>query len=84
MRHGMMSGRIAIPIHDDAGRLVAYCGRALGGVEPRYRFPAGFQKSQVLFHHHRARAGNGGQVIVVEGFVDCMHVYRAGFPAWSL
>jgi len=76
---GLMSGRIAIPIHDDAGRLVAYCGRAVDGTEPRYRFPAGFQKSLVLFHHHQARAA-GDQVIVVEGFFDCMRVYQAGFP----
>ena len=78
---GLMSGRIAIPIHDDAGRLVAYCGRALDGVEPRYRFPAGFQKSQLLFHFHWARAAGSGQVIVVEGFFDCMHVYQAGFSS---
>jgi DNA primase len=78
--HGLMSGRIAIPIHDDAGRLVAYCGRALGGDEPRYLFPAGFQKSQVLFHYDRARVAGGNQVIVVEGFFDCMSVYQAGFP----
>ena len=77
---GLMSGRIAIPIHDDVGRLVAYCGRAVDGSEPRYRFPAGFQKSQVLFHYDRARAADGDQVIVVEGFFGCMRVYQAGFP----
>jgi DNA primase len=79
--HGLMSGRIAIPIHDDAGRLVAYCGRAMEGAEPRYRFPVGFQKSQVLFHYDRARAAGSDQVIVVEGFFDCMRVYQAGFPS---
>jgi len=78
--HGLMSGRIAIPIHDDAGRLVAYCGRAVDGGEPRYRFPAGFQKSLGLFHYDRARVAGGDQVIVVEGFFDCMRVYQAGFP----
>lgn len=77
---GLMSGRIAIPIHDEAGRLVAYCGRALDGTKPRYRFPTGFQKSQVLFHYDRARAVGGHQVIVVEGFFDCMRVYQAGYP----
>jgi DNA primase len=76
---GLMSGRIAIPIYDDAGRLVAYCGRAVDEIDPRYRFPAGFQKSQVLFHYDRARAAVGDQVIVVEGFFDCMRVYQAGF-----
>jgi len=77
---GLMSHRIAIPIHDPGGRLVAYCGRALDGAEPRYRFAGGFHKSQVLFNYHRARAAGQDQVIVVEGFFDCMRVHQAGFP----
>jgi DNA primase len=77
---GLMSGRIAIPIHDDQGRLVAYCGRAVDGAAPRYRFPAGFQKSQVVFNYHRALAVGNDPVIVVEGFFDCMRVHQAGFP----
>ena len=47
---GFMSGRVVIPIHDERGRLVAYAGRAVDGREPRYRFPAGFGKSQVWFN----------------------------------
>lgn len=78
---GLMSNRIAIPIHDHDGRLVAYSGRALDGAVPRYRFPAGFHKSQVLFNAHRARATGNHQVIVVEGFFDCMRVHQAGFPS---
>jgi DNA primase len=78
---GLMRGRLAIPIHDNDGRLVAYCGRALDGDTPRYRFPAGFQKAEVLFNCHRAvRAGaSKDPVIVVEGFFDCMRVYQAGY-----
>jgi len=76
-----MSQRIAIPIHDPNGRLVAYSGRALDGREPRYRFPAGFHKSQVLFNYHRARAAGQHWLIVVEGFFDCMRVHQAGFPS---
>ena len=76
---GLMRGRIAIPIHDDQGRLVAYCGRTVEAGDPRYRFPAGFQKSRVLFNYHRARGAAGDQVIVVEGFFDCMRVHQAGF-----
>jgi len=77
---GLMSGRIAIPIHDARGRLVAYCGRALDGTAPRYRFPAGFQKSQVLFNYHRAVEAGNQSLIVVEGFFDCMRIHQAGFP----
>lgn len=77
---GLMQGRIAIPIHDEQGRLVAYGGRALDQDAPRYRFPAGFQKAHVLFNYHRARATSEHSVIVVEGFFDCMRVHQAGYP----
>lgn len=80
---GLMRGRIAIPIHDERGRLIAYCGRAVDQSEPRYRFPPGFQKSRVLFNYHRASdaadATEASSVIVVEGFFDCMRVHQAGF-----
>jgi DNA primase len=76
---GLMSRRLVIPIDDDAGRLVGYCGRSLDGSEPRYRFPAGFAKSQVLFNLHRAAATRQSSVILVEGFFDCLKVYQAGF-----
>jgi len=76
---GLMSQRLVIPVDDEAGRLVGYCGRCLDGSEPRYRFPAGFAKSQVLFNLHRATATRQSTVIVVEGFFDCLKVYQAGF-----
>lgn len=80
---GLMSGRIAIPIHDEHGRLIGYCGRAVDPGAARYRFPRGFQKSQALFNYHRAcdigAASGGHSVIVVEGFFDCMRVHQAGF-----
>jgi len=75
---GLMSGRVVIPIHDDGGRLVAYAGRAVDGSQPRYRFPAGFGKSHVLFNFHRAAAAASDTAWVVEGFFDCMRVCQAG------
>jgi DNA primase len=75
---GLMSGRMVIPIHDEGGRLVAYAGRAVDGSQPRYRFPAGFGKSRVLFHFHHAVAVAGDTAWVVEGFFDCMRVVQAG------
>jgi DNA primase catalytic core, N-terminal domain/CHC2 zinc finger len=56
---GLLRGRIVIPIHNAAGELIAYAGRAIDGQEPKYRFPAGFRKSLVLFNLHRAIATNG-------------------------
>lgn len=78
---GIMTGRLAIPIHDEYGQLVAYCGRSVAADPPRYKFPAGFRKSAVLFNYHRAAAGSHRRVVVVEGFFDCMRVHQAGFTS---
>jgi DNA primase len=80
---GMLAGRIAIPIHDLQGRLVAYTGRWPGeppnGI-PKYRLPKGFRKSCELFNLHRAVALDGKQpLVVVEGFFGCMAVWQAGY-----
>jgi DNA primase len=72
---GSMSGRVVFPIHNELGELVAYAGRSIDGNEPRYKLPAGFHKNQVLFNLHRAM---GAEVIVVEGFFDCMKVWQSG------
>src|ERR1043166_2122037 len=77
---GLMHNRLVIPIQNQLGELVGYCGRALDASEPRYRFPPRFPKSQFVFNFHRAAATNARQVIVVEGFFDCLKVYQAGFP----
>jgi DNA primase len=76
---GVLSQRLVIPIHNEAGQLVAYCGRSLDGAEPRYKFPAGFAKSQVLFNLHRAAAAGERTVVAVEGFFDCLKVHQAGY-----
>jgi hypothetical protein len=54
---GFLRGRMVFPIHDEGGELVAYAGRTMDGREPRYLFPPGFRKSQVVFNLHRAVAG---------------------------
>jgi len=81
-KRGLMRGRIAIPIHDEHGDLVAYAGRAIENApaEPtgKYRLPDGFKKSFVLFNLHRAREHASGGLIVVEGFFDAMKLHQAG------
>jgi len=77
---GFLHHRIVFPIHDSAGQLVGYAGRRLDGGAPRYLFPAGFQKSQVVFNLHRAVREAAGCAIVVEGFFDCLRVHQAGYP----
>jgi DNA primase len=79
--NGFLAGRCVIPIRDEKSQLVAYAGRAVNGEEPKYRFPAGFRKSQVLFNLDRAIQTGRRDVIVVEGFFDVLKVHQAGHPA---
>ena len=81
---GIFAGRVVIPIHNESGELVAYCGRALDGTHPRYRFPSGFAKSEFVFNLHRAAAATQQTVVLVEGFFDCLRLYQAGVPAVAL
>jgi DNA primase len=81
---GIMAGRIAIPIHNERGELVAYAGRWPGEPpegEGKYKLPPGFHKSLVVYNLHRAKehAKDAG-LIVVEGFFDAMRLWQAGFP----
>jgi DNA primase len=76
---GLMSGRVVVPIHDPQGRLVAYAGRSLDDAPPKYRLPAGFRKSRVVFNFHRAALLDQEAVVVVEGYFDCLKVDQAGF-----
>jgi 5S rRNA maturation endonuclease (ribonuclease M5) len=78
---GLLHGRVVIPIHNERNDLLAYAGRAVNGEEPKYRFPSGFHKSQVLFNLNRARQAGERTVIVVEGFFDAAKVHQAGHPA---
>ena len=53
-----IAGRLAIPIHDQDGQLVAYCGRYIGDElpdddTPKYVFPKGFRKDIEVFNLHR-------------------------------
>lgn len=80
---GSMSDRVVIPISNERGELVAYSGRSIDETEPKYKLPASFVKSAVLFNLHRVleTAETTGTVIVVEGFFDCMKVHQAGLPS---
>ena len=84
---GSMRGRIVIPIHDEHGVLLAYAGRAVDTQEPKYKLPAGFHKSLVLYNLHRSLLRNRERVstaVLVEGFFDCIAVHSAGHPCVAL
>lgn len=77
---GSMAGRVVIPIHNQAGELVAYAGRSVDDSEPKYKLPAGFHKGQELYNLHRASGAGERGLIVVEGYFDAMRVHQAGYP----
>jgi DNA primase len=80
---GVMSGRIAIPIHNAQGELVGYVGRWAGtppGNSPKYRLPDGFKKSVEVFNLARAMQEPKEQpLILVEGFFDVMKLWQLGY-----
>jgi DNA primase len=79
---GLHTGRIAIPIHNIRGELVAYAGRWPGEPAedtPKYKLPAGFKKSLELFNIHRALQQPAEQPLaIVEGFFDCLKLWEHG------
>ena len=79
---GMMADRIAIPIHNVKGEVVAYAGRFPGepGEDtPKYKLPPGFRKSQELFNLDRAvKEPADLPLIIVEGFFDAMKLHQHG------
>jgi DNA primase len=79
---GMMAGRIAIPIHNSQGEVLAYVGRFAGEPKeetPKYKLPPGFKKSLELFNIDRAaKEPADTPLIIVEGFFDCMKLHQLG------
>lgn len=79
---GIMAGRIAIPIHNPDGEVVAYAGRLIGepnNDNPKYKLPPGFKKSLELFNIDRASKESGEKaLVIVEGFFDCMKLHQLG------
>jgi DNA primase len=79
--------RIAFPICNEAGRVIAFTGRTLSADEkagPKYlnspETPI-YSKSRVLFNLHHAKEAirKLEYAILVEGQMDCISVYAAGF-----
>lgn len=79
---GMMAGRIAIPIHNPEGGVVAYAGRFPGeppGDTPKYKLPQGFRKSLELFNLDRVlKEPKDKPLVIVEGFFGCMKLHQFG------
>ncbi|MEE9165519.1 MAG: CHC2 zinc finger domain-containing protein [Nitrospinota bacterium] len=77
---GVMRGRIAIPIQDGQGNLVAYCGRAIDDEQieksGKYKMPAKFIKSAVVYNLNRQKGVD--TLILVESFLSVFWLYQNG------
>ena len=77
-------GRLMFPIHNEAGKIIGFGGRALRPDDkPKYMNSPGtplYNKSTVLYNLHRAKteARKNSRMILVEGYMDAIGVYAAG------
>lgn len=77
-------GRVIIPIADERGVFVGLGGRGLHNEEPKYlNSPQTelFDKGRMLFGLHTAAASARelGAIVVVEGYMDVLGPWQAGF-----
>ncbi len=80
--HDRFRGRLMFPIFDVQGRAVGFGGRILGKGEPKYlNSPETviFSKSRNLYGLNFAKAARKKELILVEGYMDMISVYQAGF-----
>jgi DNA primase len=76
--------RLMFPIRNEAGKLIAFGGRALAaGQEPKYlNSPETeiYRKSHVLYNLDRAKESirKGDRAVLVEGYMDVIGVWAAG------
>lgn len=78
---GMMKDRIAIPVHNEKGELIAYSGRAITDEQAKedgkYKLPPNFYKSLVVYNLHRQEI-EGKRLILVESYISVWWLYQAG------
>lgn len=75
--------RVMFPICDHKGRPIAFGGRAMGDVQPKYMNSPEtmlFNKSRSLYNFHQARAAvrKSQSVVLLEGYVDVIKAWEAG------
>lgn len=75
--------RLMFPIFDLQGRPIAFGGRVIDKGEPKYlNSPETvvFNKSRTLYGMNFAKAARKKEIILVEGYMDMISIYQAGFP----
>jgi DNA primase len=91
---GLLKDRVAIPLHDQQGKLVGYAGRVvddatIGKDNPRYRFPSKrkrdgklieFRKSLFLYNGCYVQAPVD-ELVVTEGFPSVWWLHQNGYTS---
>src|SRR5208337_57173 len=80
----LFAGRIMFPISNARGEIIAFGGRAMGDVQPKYlNSPetAFFRKGENLFGLDKAAPATRkeGFFILGEGYMDVISMHQAGF-----
>ncbi len=81
----LMRARLVFPICDTQGRVLAFGGRALGDVQPKYlNSPESiyYSKRMHLYGLNLARGpiSRGDEAVLVEGYFDVVSLHQAGIP----
>lgn len=76
------SDRVMFPIIDLRGNVIAFGGRIMSDIKPKYLNTSDtpvFNKSRNLFALQLAKNKANGQLILVEGYMDVIALHQAGF-----
>lgn len=76
------SDRVMFPIIDMRGNVIAFGGRIMSDIKPKYLNTSDtpvFNKSRNLYSLQFAKKKANGQLILVEGYMDVIALHQAGF-----
>lgn len=74
-------GTPVYPIRDNLGRVLGVVRRSLLEVGPKYLYPRGLNKSELLYGY---RPDQAGDLVLVEGAPDAWACWEAGYTAFGL
>lgn len=79
-----MRDRLIFPIRDQAGRLIGFAGRILGGEGPKYLNPPEtdlYKKSNSFYGIYEAKESirQSQRAILVEGYLDVLRLHEKGW-----
>lgn len=77
------SDRVMIPIHDEKGNIVTFCGRTIKDENPKYLHTSEteiFKKKELLYNFYNSKTlAYNNELILVEGYMDVVGARKIGF-----